>query len=214
MQAFTTLRGVAVPLLEDDINTDQIAPVGVGPRVDPDYADLLFKRRKTRADGSLDPDFPLNKSQFARPAILVAGQNFGCGSSRESAVWALMAIGVRCVVARVFADIYRENCLQNGLLPVCLAPADADRFDALVVAVNGGGEFVVDLPEQTIKGPAGETFGFDIPAMDKQRLLRGLDDIGLTLDHADEIAAYEARVARNAPWQQRADIAKIQGETA
>ncbi len=210
MQAFTTLRGVAVPLIEDDVNTDQIAPVGLGPKINQDYAELLFMRRRAREDGTPDPDFALNKPQFKHPAILVAGRNFGCGSSRESAVWALMAVGVRCVVARVFADIYRENCLQNGVLPITLAEPDANRFDALVLATDGAGEFSVDLSGQTIVGPGGEMFRFDIPPMDKQRLLRGLDDIGLTLDHADDIAAYEARVAAAAPWRQRADIAKIQ----
>ena len=209
MLAFTHLRGAAVPLIEDDVNTDQIAPVGLGPRLNQDYAELLFKRRRVKLDGSPDPGFVLNKPQFARPAILVSGRNFGGGSSRESAVWALVAVGIRCVVARVFADIYRENCLQNGVLPVCLAEADADRFDALVVADNGAGEFSVDLAAQTITGPGGERFAFEIPPMDKQRLLRGLDDIGMTLDQANEIAAYEARVAALAPWQQRADIAKL-----
>ena len=209
MEAFTEARGVAVPLLEDDVNTDQIAPVGNGPRIDQDYGELLFMRRRRRDDGSLDPLFPLNQPRFARPAILVAGRNFGCGSSRESAVWALTAIGVRCIVARSFADIYRENCLQNGVLAVVLPEADAERFEALVVATDGAGAFVVDLPAQRIVAPGGEAFAFDIAPAEKTRLLEGLDDIGLTLKHAPDIAAYEARAAASAPWSQRADIAKL-----
>ncbi len=209
MEAFTTLRGVAVPLLEDDINTDQIAPVGDGPRINQDYGELLFLRRRRLEDGPLDPDFPLNKPQFRKPAILVALRNFGCGSSRESAVWALMAIGVRCVVARSFADIYRENCLQNGLLPITLGEVDSEKFETLVVASDGGGDFHVDLPAQTITAPNGDVFHFDISAAERLRLLEGLDDIGLTLKHAPDIAAYEARSASEFPWQQRADIASI-----
>lgn len=209
MQAFTTLTGVAAPMLEDDINTDQIAPVGNGPRLNQDYAELLFLRRRCKDDGSLDPDFILNQPQFRKSAILVSGRNFGCGSSRESAVWALMAVGIRCVVARVFADIYRENCLQNGLLPVTLNEADADRFDKVVVATNGAGEFHIDLAAQTILAPGGEVFRFDIPPMDKQRLLLGLDDIGVTMIHAADIAAYETRAAAQFPWQQRADIGAL-----
>ena len=208
MEAFKTLRGVAVPLIEDDVNTDQIAPVGLGPKLNQDYAELLFLRRRAREDGTPDPDFVFNKPQFARPAILVSGRNFGCGSSRESAVWALMAVGIRCLVARVFADIYRENCLQNGVLPVTLGDHDADRFESLVVADNGRGAFVVDLEAQTIAAPNGEVFGFEIPPADRQRLLLGLDDIGLTLTQTEQIAAYEARVAIESPWQQRADIGK------
>ena len=209
MQAFTTLRGVAAPLLEDDINTDQIAPVGNGPRINQDYGELLFLRRRRLEDGPPDPEFSLNQPQFQKPAILVARRNFGCGSSRESAVWALMAIGIRCVVARSFADIYRENCLQNGLLPVTLGEADAQEFEDLVVASNGGGDFTVDLRARTITAPNGRIFHFDISAAEQLRLLEGLDDIGLTLKHASDIAAYEARVAGECPWQQRADISAI-----
>ncbi len=209
MEAFTILRGAAVPLLEDDINTDQIAPVGQGPKINQDYAELLFQRRRNREDGTPDPDFVFNRPQFRKPALLVAGRNFGCGSSRESAVWAFMAVGVRCIVARAFADIYRENCLQNGVLPVTLREMDVERFEALVVASDGHGDFTVDLGAQTITAPGGERFHFDFPAADKTRLMEGLDDIGLTLKHADEIAAYEAEIASEAPWRQRADIGSI-----
>ena len=212
MEPFTRLRGVAVPLLEDDVNTDQIAPVGNGHKIDQDYAEILFMRRRRLDNGALDPDFAFNKPQYARPSILVAGRNFGCGSSRESAVWAFMAVGVRCIVARVFADIYRENCLQNGVLPITLSDADAGRFEQLVVAADGAADFEVDLVAQKITAPSGDVFAFDFPAADRLRLLEGLDDIGLTLKHADEIAAYENRVAGQSPWQQRADIARYEQE--
>src|SRR5262249_35591841 len=114
MQPFTTHTGIAVPLLKDDINTDQIAPVQAMRALKPDYKALLFMRAGRRDDGSEDPDFVLNRPQFRAPGILVAGHNFGAGSSREAAVWGMLANGIRVIVARSFADIYRENCLQNG----------------------------------------------------------------------------------------------------
>jgi len=202
MEPFVSLTGVAVPLLADDINTDQITPVHRD--LHPDYGKLLFARKRKRADGSDDPDFPLNRPQFAKARILVTGRNFGCGSSRESAVWAFVAVGIRCIVARSFADIYRDNCLKNGVLPVSLAPHDAETFESLVVAVNGGGAFTADLRAQTITGPGGETFKFEIPPEDRTTLLEGLDDIGLTLKHAEDIAAWESRVQREQPWLQTA----------
>ncbi len=116
MQPFTTHTGIAVPLIKDDINTDQIAPVAAMRNLKPDYKALLFMRSRSE-----EPDFVLNKPQFREPGILVAGHNFGAGSSRESAVWGMLANNIRVIVAKSFADIYRENCLQNGLLPVVLA---------------------------------------------------------------------------------------------
>ena len=205
MQPFTILEGVAAPLIEDDVNTDQVAPIGAGPRVNPDYAAMLFMRQRVNADGSPNLDFFLNKPQFAKPSILVTGANFGCGSSREAAVWCMQAVGIRCVVARSFADIYRENCLQNGVLPVVFGAGDAEAFEALVVSTNGGAPFRVDLAAQTISGPGGAVFRFDIPPADRTRLLEGLDDIGLTMKHDAEIAAFEARMKIARPWSQRAD---------
>ena len=117
MQPFTALTGIAAPMLQDDINTDEIAPVQA-TRLGRDDRGLLFQRARRRADGSDDPDFVLNRPQFQAASILVTGHNFGCGSSREGAVWTMIANGIRCIVARSFADIYRENCLQNGLLPI------------------------------------------------------------------------------------------------
>ena len=153
MQPFTTHTGIAVPLLKDDINTDQVAPVQAMRQLKPDYKTLLFMRARRRDDGSEDPDFVLNKPQFRNPGILVTGNNFGAGSSREAAVWGMLANNIRVIVARSFADIYRENCLQNGLLPVVLAPADAEAFEQRVIAVNGAAPFTVDLETQTHQRP-------------------------------------------------------------
>jgi 3-isopropylmalate dehydratase small subunit len=173
--------------------------------MDPDYAEMAFGRRRKKPDGSIEPDFFLNKARFSKPTILVAGANFGCGSSREGAVWCMQAIGVRAIVARSFADIYRENCLQNGVLPAVLAAGDAEKFEALVLKTDGAGNFKIDLAAGTITGPGGETFRFDLPPAERTRLLEGLDDIGLSLKHDAEIAAFEARRKQSHPWSQRAD---------
>src|SRR5919204_646161 len=150
MQPFVRHTGIAVPLLQDDINTDQIAPVQAMRSLKPDYKALLFMRARRRDDGAENPDFVLNQPQFVNPGILVTGHNFGAGSSREAAVWGMLANGIRVIVAKSFADIYRENCLQNGLLPVVLGPADADAFIARVVAVKRAAPFTVDLTTQPI----------------------------------------------------------------
>ena len=204
MQPFRKHTGIAVPLLRDDINTDQVAPIASMRQLKPDYKTMLFARARQRDDGSEDPDFVLNKPQFRNPGILVTGQNFGAGSSRESAVWSMLANNILVIVARSFADIYRENCLQNGLLPVTLAPVDAETFEARVIAANGAAPFAVDLEKQRISGPGGADIVFEIAAADRMRLLEGLDDIGLTLKHADEIKAWEARMAAAQPWLQTA----------
>jgi 3-isopropylmalate dehydratase small subunit len=204
MQPFKSHTGIAVPLLQDDINTDQIAPVQAMRNLKPDYKQLLFMRARKRDDGGENPDFVLNKPQFRNPGILVTGQNFGAGSSRESAVWGMLANNIRVIVAKSFADIYRENCLQNGLLPIVLAPAEADAFEQRVIAANGAAPFTVDLETQTISGPGGADITFDIAAADRTRLLEGLDDIGLTLKHTEDIMAFEQDMARDQPWLQTA----------
>ena len=204
IQPFTSHTGIAVPYLRDDVNTDQIAPVQAMRSLKPDYKALLFMRARQRDDGSADPDFVLNRPQFRDPGILVTGHNFGSGSSREAAVWGMLANGIRVIVARSFADIYRENCLQNGLLPVALGPEDADAFIARVVTVNGAAPFTVDLESQRISGPDGPDIAFDIPAADRVRLIEGLDDIGLTLKQTDDIARWEQRMAAEQPWLQTA----------
>jgi 3-isopropylmalate dehydratase small subunit len=209
MRAFTKAEGVAIPFLENDVNTDQIAPVGSGVKLHEDYAETLFKNRRRRDDGSLDESFVFNTPQFNRGAILVAGHNFGCGSSRESAVWVFQAIGVSCIIARSFADIYRENCLQNGLLALALPEADATRLEASVVSANGAPAFCVDLIEKTITGPGGLNIPFDISEAERTRLLEGLDDIGLTLKQRAEIEAWEKRIEIEAPWSQHANASSL-----
>ena len=209
MQPFSSHTGIAVPLIKDDINTDQIAPVQAMRALKPDYKALLFMRARQRDDGSEDPDFVLNKPQFRNPGILVTGNNFGAGSSREAAVWGMLANNIRVIVARSFADIYRENCLQNGLLPVTLAPADMAAFEKRVIAADGSAPFTVDLETQTISGPGGPDIKFDIPASDRTRLLEGLDDIGMTLKHTDDIKAFEKRMAVSQPWLQTATDSRL-----
>jgi 3-isopropylmalate dehydratase small subunit len=202
MQPFARHTAIAAPLIQDDINTDQIAPVLHGRGLKEDYRATLFHRARRRDDGSDNPGFVLNKPQFRSAGILVTGNNFGAGSSRESAVWSMLANDIRVIVARSFADIYRENCLQNGLLPIVLAPAEADAFTARVIAADGAAPFTVDLESQRISGPGGDDIGFEIAAADRTRLLEGLDDIGLTLKHMAEIVSWEQRAAAAQPWLQ------------
>jgi 3-isopropylmalate/(R)-2-methylmalate dehydratase small subunit len=204
MQPFTSHTGIAAPLLKDDINTDQIAPILHSRGLKDDYKAMLFLRARQRDDGTDDPNFVLNKPQFRNAGILVTGNNFGAGSSRENAVWCMLANNIRVIVARSFADIYRENCLQNGLLPVVLGPADADAFTARVVAVNGSAPFTVDLVAQRISGPGGLELGFELPGADRMRLLEGLDDIGMTLKHMNDIVRWEQGAAAAQPWLQGA----------
>ncbi|MGB7034216.1 MAG: 3-isopropylmalate dehydratase small subunit [Xanthobacteraceae bacterium] len=204
MPPFTSHTGIAAPFLRDDVNTDQIAPVLHSRGLQEDYKATLFHRARRRDDGSEDADFVLNKPQFRNAGILVTGQNFGAGSSRESAVWSMLANNIRVIVAKSFADIYRENCLQNGLLPVVLDANDADAFVARVVAADGRAPFTVDLVAQRIVGPGGADIAFEIAPADRTRLIEGLDDIGLTLKHRDDIARWEQRAAVAQPWLQTA----------
>jgi 3-isopropylmalate/(R)-2-methylmalate dehydratase small subunit len=200
MKPFTTVSGVAAPLLEDDINTDQIAPAA-GHNLNPDYAAMLFaSRREGKADD--EGAFVLDRPQFRSAHLLVSGDNFGCGSSRETAVWSMAAFGIRCIIARSFADTYRDNCVKNGVLPVVLAKEDAAEFEALVVDNDGRDAFTADLEAQTITAPGGRVFAFEIPADERALLLEGLDNIGLTQRHEKDIAAWEARTRREQPWLQ------------
>jgi 3-isopropylmalate dehydratase small subunit len=201
MQPFERVSGAAAPLLEDDINTDQIAPAIASFK--PDYAQLLFERRRRTPDGVEIPDFVLNRPPFRQANVLVARENFGSGSSRESAVWALMGFGIRVVVARSFADIFRENCLKNGLLPISLAAGDAGAFEAAVVAADGASPCTVDLVAQTIAGPGPQTYAFALAPAERDALLRGLDDIGLTLEALASIVDWEGQMTRKQPWLQR-----------
>ena len=203
MTPFTSITGPCVALIEDDLNTDQIAPIQMSRELKPDYADLLFKRRRENPDGSRT-DHILNQPRFARPAILLSRHNFGCGSSREAAVWCLTAVGIRCIVARSIADIFRENCLQNGVLPVELDGPAADDFERRVLVADGQAAFTADLPSQTLSGPGGADIRFEIAPSDKMRLIEGLDDIGVSLKHEADIKAWEAKAAARHPWMQTA----------
>ena len=192
MTPFTTLTGVAAPLLRDDIDTDVILRIErLTGTTRESMGAVAFEAWRIRPDGSENPDFVLNQPRFRNAPILLAGANFGCGSSREGAVWAIMGLGVRCVLAESFGDIFYNNCFQNGLLPACLPRPALDGLAGQVVTV--------DLDSQTVTGPGGAV-PFAIEPMRKAALLGGLDEIGLTLQHADAIAAYQAadRVAR--PW--------------
>ena len=209
MQPFISITGVAVPLLRDDVNTDQIAPIPTQRSLKPDYREMFFHRARRGPDDALDPAHVLNQPQFAHPSILVTGRNFGCGSSREGAVWTLMAVGVSCIIARGIADLYRENCLQNGVLPIELPDDVADALERRVVAADGAQPFTVDLRTQTISGPGGPDIRFDISDADRTRLLEGLDDIGMSLKHMNEVAAWEERMRARAPWMQRAARADV-----
>lgn len=199
MTPFEAVEGVAVALLEDNVDTDAIAPLDVSRR--PDYARMLFRRRREAARAAGAP-FVLDRPEYAPARIFVAGENFGCGSSRESAVWALVAFGIRCVVAHSFAEAFRQNCLRNGVLPVVLAAEDAAAFEQLVVADDGAHAFGADLNAQQLSAPDGRRFAFAIDVHERTALLEGLDDIGLTLRVLPTIEAWEQRTRATAPHLQ------------
>ena len=204
MQPFTSLTGIAAPLPLDDVNTDQIAPSGLRPGSEPDYKEMLFWRWRLAADGQGKSDFVLNQPQFREAKILVAGRNFGCGSSRESAVWALTANGIRCVIAGSFGPFFRDNCLQNGVLPVALPADELTSITEVAIAANGAAPFTVDLEATTVRPPQGPAVPFQIGDSERLCLLQGLDSIGLTMKHAALIRAWEERTRANYPWLQAA----------
>jgi 3-isopropylmalate/(R)-2-methylmalate dehydratase small subunit len=200
MQKFTSLTGVAAPMPIINVDTDMIIPkqylktikrTGLGTG--------LFSEMRYRDDGSENPDFVLNKPAYRKAEILVAGDNFGCGSSREHAPWALLDFGIRCVISTSFADIFYNNCFKNGILPIVVSPDDLRKLmDDAERGANA--TLTVDLESQTIKGPDGGTISFDIDPFKKHCLLNGLDDIGLTMEKAPSIAAFEASLAESRPW--------------
>lgn len=209
MQAFTQHTGIVAPLDRPNVDTDAIIPkqylksihrTGFGPHAFDDWRYLEpgepgmdhSKRKK-------NPDFVLNQPPFDRATILLARENFGCGSSREHAVWALDQFGFRAVIAPSFADIFFNNSFKNGLLPIVLPPETVDRLFQAVTA-RPGLELTIDLESKTIRGLGDEVLTFDVDDFRRYCLLHGLDDIGLTLRHADEIRAYEARRKVEAPW--------------
>jgi len=200
MQKFDKLTGVAAPLPMINIDTDKIIPkqflktikrTGLGK-------DLFFEVRYND-DGSEKPDFVLNKPAYRKAQILVAGDNFGCGSSREHAPWALLDFGIRCIISTSFADIFYSNCFKNGILPIKVSKEDLDKL--MDDAERGANATLsVDLETQTIKGPDGGTITFDIDPFKKHLLLNGLDDIGLTQQKAGKIETYEDKQRAAQPW--------------
>jgi 3-isopropylmalate/(R)-2-methylmalate dehydratase small subunit len=199
MTPFTKLSAPAAPLPLANVDTDMIIPKQFLKTVSREgLARGLFYELKTRPDGSPDPDFVLNQPAYQSARVLIARENFGCGSSREHAPWALQDFGFSCVIAPSFADIFYNNCFKNGLLPVVL-PREA--VDALMAQAGGPNHlFTVDLEAQTVTGPDGRSYGFEIDAGRKMNLLKGLDEIGETLEHADAIAAFEERRRLATPW--------------
>ncbi len=200
MQKFTKLTGVAAPLPIINIDTDMIIPkdylktikrtgLGVG----------LFAEMRYLDDGTENPDFVLNKAAWRRAEILVAGDNFGCGSSREHAPWALLDFGIKCVISTSFADIFYNNCFKNGILPITVSPEDLDKL--MDDAQRGANATVtVDLETLEIRGPDGGVIKFDLDAFKRHCLLNGLDDIGLTLEKTASIDRFEKSNAESRPW--------------
>jgi len=210
MKAFTVHRGLAAPLDRANVDTDAIIPKqflksikrsGFGPNLFDEWRYLDHgEPGMDNTSRPLNPDFVLNKPRYKGASVLVARKNFGCGSSREHAPWALEDYGFRSVIAPSFADIFFNNCFKNGLLPIRLSESQVDRLFADIAAFPGF-ELVIDLPEQAVKGPNGELIAnFEIDAFRKHCLVNGLDEIGLTLQHADAIRAYEARRFAAEPW--------------
>lgn len=191
MEAFRTLDAVAVPLPRPNIDTDQIIPARFLSRPrEADHSAFLFHDARGAA-----PDFALDQEAYRPARIVVAGQNFACGSSREAAVWALFDAGFRCAIAPSFGDIFRNNGMKNGLLPVVL-PAAAVESLLAQLAADPGARVHVDLPAQTVTFPDGKAHGFEIDPFNKHCLLEGLDDFGITQTYEDDIAAFERRFGR------------------
>jgi len=200
MQKFTTLTGVAAPLPMINVDTDMIIPkqflktikrTGLGKS--------LFYELRYDDSGNERPDFVLNKPAYRNAEILVAGENFGCGSSREHAPWALLDFGIRCVISTGFADIFYNNCFKNGILPIKVKPEELEK---LLDDANRGAnaKITVDLEKQEIRGPDGGVITFEIDAFRKHCLLNGLDDIGLTMQKETSIRSYEEKTAAARPW--------------
>jgi 3-isopropylmalate/(R)-2-methylmalate dehydratase small subunit len=200
MQAFTQLTGLVAPLDRVNVDTDQIIPKQFLKTIKrTGLRDGLFFDWRRKKDGSPDPEFFLNQARYQGATILLTRDNFGCGSSREHAPWALLDQGFRCVIAPSFADIFYNNCFQNGILPVVLK---GDEVLALLneAAQTMGYTITVDLAQQTVSTPKGAAYRFDIDPFRKDCLYRGLDSIGLTLQHEAAITAYEQRRKAEAPW--------------
>jgi 3-isopropylmalate/(R)-2-methylmalate dehydratase small subunit len=200
MEKFTSLTGVAAPLAIRNVDTDMIIPkqylktikrTGLGKG--------LFSEMRYNEDSGENPDFVLNKPAYRQARILVAEDNFGCGSSREHAPWALLDFGIRCVISTSFADIFYNNCFKNGILPIVVSPEElAKLMDDAERGANA--TLSVDLDKQEIRGPDGGVIHFDIDPFRKHCLINGLDDIGLSLQKADKITAFEKKEQAAHPW--------------
>ena len=209
MRAFTTLDGLVAPLDRANVDTDAIIPKqflksikrsGFGPNAFDEWRYLdQGEPGKSNHDRPLNPDFVLNQARYQGASVLLARENFGCGSSREHAPWALEDYGFRAIIAPSFADIFFNNCFKNGVLPIVLAADIVDKLFRETVAAEGY-KLTVDLAAQAVTTPSGESFAFDVDPERKHRLLNGLDDISLTLKFTDQIQAYEARRKGEAPW--------------
>jgi 3-isopropylmalate/(R)-2-methylmalate dehydratase small subunit len=200
MDKFTTLTSVAAPLPIANVDTDQIIPARFLKTIKrTGLGSALFASLRYNDDGSEKPDFVLNQPAYRKAQILVAEDNFGCGSSREHAPWALLDFGIRCVISTSFADIFFNNCFKNGILPIVVSPDDiAKLMDDAERGSNA--TLTVDLEAQEIRGPDGGTLAFEIDPFRKHCLLNGLDDIGLTLEKSGGIEAYESKLAAERPW--------------
>jgi len=209
MQAFTTLISVVAPLNRNNVDTDAIIPkqflksihrTGFGPYLFDEWRYLDHgEPGMDCSNRPLNPDFVLNEDRYKKAEILLVRKNFGCGSSREHAPWALRDYGFRAIIGSSFADIFYNNCLKNGILPIVL---DDDILDLLFRLVESTifYELQIDLAEQIVITPLDESFRFEIEAFSKESLLKGLDEIGLTLQHADDIRAYEKQRKQETPW--------------
>jgi len=199
LQSFTTHTGLVAPLDRVNVDTDQIIPKQFLKTIKrTGLSEGLFYDWRRKKDGSQDPEFFLNQPRYKNATILLTRDNFGCGSSREHAPWALLDQGFRCVIAPSFADIFYNNCFQNGILPIVLK---ADDVQALFKgAAKEGYQLTVDLAAQTVAASGGATYRFDIDPFRKDCLYKGLDAIGLSLQHASAIAAYEKQRISDAPW--------------
>lgn len=200
MDKFTTLTGVAAPMPLMNIDTDMIIPKQFLKTIKREgLGKHLFDEMRYERDGSEVPDFVLNKPQYRNAEILIAGENFGCGSSREHAPWALKDFGIKVIVSTSFADIFYNNCFKNGLLPIVLPEEDVERL--MQDAERGqNARMTVDLESQEITTSDGEVIGFEIDPFRKHCLINGLDDIGLTMQKKPAIDAFEARMAQERPW--------------
>ena len=200
MEKFTRLTGVAAPLPLINVDTDMIIPKQFLKTIRREGLGVnLFDEMRYRDDGSENPDFVLNQPAYRAAEILIAGDNFGCGSSREHAPWAIKDFGIRCIVAPSYADIFYNNCFKNGILPVALPQ---DQVDVLMKEAEKGANarITVDLERQEITASDGQVFGFEIDAFQKHCLINGLDDVALTLEKAAAIDDFEAAATQSRPW--------------